>query len=52
MMEICSLGTLNPNSSQRRIIFDSEYICPTLTAAAGEGGGQVPMILVIAYDVS
>ena len=47
MMEICSLGTLNPNSSQRRIIFDSEYISPALTAAAGEDGGQIPMILVI-----
>ena len=45
MMEICSLGTLNPNSSQRRIVFDSEYISPTLTAAAGEGGGQIPMVL-------
>ncbi len=51
-MKICLLGKLNPNSSQRGIVFDSEYISPTLTAAAGEGGGQVPMILVIAYDVS
>ncbi len=52
MMEICSLGTLNPNSSQRRIIFDSEYISPTLTVAAGEWGGQIPMVLVINGDSS
>lgn len=40
------LGTMNPNSSQRRIVYDKEYLCPTLQAAMGEGGGQVPMILV------
>lgn len=51
-MEIKQLGTLNQNSSQRRIVFDSEYISPTLTAAAGEGGGQVPMVLVINDDIS
>lgn len=40
------LGTMNPNSSQRRIVYNKEYLCPTLQAAMGEGGGQVPMILV------
>lgn len=51
-MKIKQLGTLNQNSSQRRIIFDSEYISPALTAAAGEGGGQIPMVLVINEDIS
>lgn len=39
------IGTLNPNSSQRRIIYDKNYICPTLQAAMGNGGGNVPMVL-------
>lgn len=52
MTEICSLGTLNPNSNQWRIIFDSEYIYPTLTVAAEECDGQISMVLVIDYDGS
>lgn len=47
---IKKLGTMNPNSSQRRIVYDSDGICPTLQAAMGEGGGQVPMILEIKDD--
>lgn len=39
------LGTFNPNSSQRRIVYDKNYNCPTLQAAMGGGGGQVPMIV-------
>ena len=46
-MDIKQLGTLNPNSSQRRIVYDSDYLSPTIQAAAGEGGGQIPMILVV-----
>lgn len=46
------LGTLNPNSSQRRIVYDKNDICPTLQAAAGEGGGQVPMIVEEAWCVA
>lgn len=34
------LGTMNPNSSQRRIVFDANYICPTLQAAMGNGGSD------------
>ena len=51
-MDIKQLGTLNPNSSQRRIIYDSDYLSPTIQAAAGEGGGQVPMVFVINDDIS
>jgi len=51
-MDIKQLGTLNPNSSQRRIIYDSDYLSPTIQVAAREGGGQVPMILVINDDIS
>lgn len=40
------IGTMNPNSSQRRIIYDKNFLSPTLQAAMGEGGGQVPMIIV------
>ena len=41
------IGTMNPNSSQRRIIYDKNFLSPTLQAAMGEGGGQVPMIIVV-----
>ena len=51
-MDIKQLGTLNPNSAQRRIIYDSDYLSPTIQAAAGEDGGQVPMILVINDGIS
>lgn len=37
---IKKLGTMNPNSSQRRIVYDSDGICPTLQAAMGEGGDK------------
>ena len=39
------LGRLNPNSNQRLIVYDSNDISPTLQAAMGEGGGQIPMIV-------
>lgn len=35
---IKEIGTFNPNSSQRRIVYDKNYICPTLQAAMGSGG--------------
>lgn len=50
-MEILKLGTLNPNSSQRRIVYDKEYIAPCIQAAAGEGGGQVPMVIVNGKEI-
>ena len=43
---IKEIGTFNPNSSQRRIIYDKNYICPTLQAAMGSGGGNVPMVII------
>ena len=41
------LGTMNPNSSQRRIVYDKNYISPCLQAAMGCGGGQIPMVVII-----
>jgi len=34
------LGTMNPNSSQRRIVYDKNYISPCLQAAMGCGGSD------------
>ena len=34
------LGKMNPNSNQRGILFDANYICPTLQAAMGTGGSD------------
>lgn len=39
------IGTFNPNSSQRRMIYDKNDTCPTLQAAMGAGGGNVPLIV-------
>ena len=41
------LTTMHKNFSQGWNIYDSDYICPTLTAGMGEGGGQVPMIVEV-----
>ena len=43
------LTTMHKNFSQWWNIYDSDYICPTLTAGMVEGVGQVPMIMEI-YD--
>lgn len=40
------IGKLNPNSKQRLIVYDKKNNAPTLQAAMGEGGGQVPLIIV------
>ena len=45
MNEIKQYGTFNENSSQRRIVFDKNGLCPTLQAAMGIGGGNTPMII-------
>lgn len=45
-MEVKIISTFNPNSNQRRIIYDKDYICPTLQAAMGNGGGNVPMVII------
>lgn len=31
-------------------VYDVRYIAPTLTAAMGEGGGHVPMVLIAFFD--
>ena len=39
------IGRLNPHSQQRLIVYDTRANAPTLQAAMGEGGGQVPLII-------
>lgn len=41
------VGKMNPRSNQRYIVYDKDYLSPTIQAAAGTGGGQVPFIIVI-----
>lgn len=43
--DIKQLGKLEEGSSQRRIVYDSENISPTLQAAMGSDGGNVPMVV-------
>lgn len=43
--DIKQLGGLEEGSSQRRIVYDSEYTSPTLQAAMGAGGGNVPLVV-------
>lgn len=43
--DIKQLGKLEEGSSQRRIVYDSEYSSPTLQAAMGAGGGNVPLTI-------
>lgn len=45
--DIKQLGGLEEGSSQRRIVYDSEYSSPTLQAAMGSGGGNVPMVTTV-----
>ncbi len=45
MKEVKQIGKLNPNSKQRLIVYDKNASSPTLQAAMGLGGGQVPMIV-------
>ena len=45
MEDIKQLGGLEEGSSQRRIVYDSEYTSPTLQAAMGAGGGNVPLVV-------
>lgn len=40
------IGRLNPNSQ----LYDTQVNAPTLQAAMGEGGGQVPLIMVKKYE--
>lgn len=44
------IGRLNPNSQQRLVVYDIQANAPTLQAAMGEGGGQVPLIMVKKYE--
>lgn len=44
MYESKIIGKLNPNSNQRNIVYDKESVCPTLQAAMGTGGGQMPYV--------
>lgn len=44
------IGRLNPNSQQRLVVYDTRANAPTLQAAMGEGGGQVPLIMVKKYE--
>lgn len=42
--DIKQLGKLEEGSSQRRIVYDDETLSPTLQAAMGAGGGNVPLV--------
>ena len=42
--DIKQLGGLEEGSSQRRKVYDSENLSPTLQAAMGAGGGNIPLI--------
>ena len=42
--DIKQLGKLEESSSQRRIVYDDETLSPTLQAAMGAGGGNVPLV--------
>lgn len=44
MKETKILGGLEEGSSQRRIVYDDESLSPTLQAAMGAGGGNVPLV--------
>lgn len=44
-MKSIKITTMNENSNQRRIIYDSEYLSPTLQAAMGNGGGNTPLVI-------
>lgn len=44
-MKSVKITTMNENSNQRRIIYDSEYLSPTLQAAMGNGGGNTPLVI-------
>jgi len=39
------IGKLNPKSSQSLVVYSVLGKSPTLQAAMGEGGGQVPLIV-------
>lgn len=43
--EIKELGGLEEGSSQRRKVFDENGVSPTLQAAMGAGGGNVPLVV-------
>lgn len=45
MEDIKQLGKLEEGSSQRRIFYDDENLSPTLQAAMGAGGGNVPLTI-------
>lgn len=39
------IGRLDLNSQQRLIIYDTDFESPTLQAAMGAGGGNIPLII-------
>lgn len=39
------IGRLDKNSNQRLVIYNKNKISPTLQAAMGNGGGNVPLII-------
>lgn len=41
------IGKLNPKSNQRCVVYDIYDTSPTIQAAAGTGGGQMPYIMEI-----
>lgn len=42
------VGYMNVHSSQRYVVYEhKKHISPTIQAAAGTGGGQMPFIVVI-----
>lgn len=44
-LDIQELGGLEEGSSQRRKVFDENGVSPTLQAAMGSGGGNVPFVI-------
>lgn len=45
IMEIKKIGGFEENSSQRRKVFDTDGISPTMQSAMGTGGGNIPYVI-------
>lgn len=41
------IANLEANSKQRNVVYDSDYVSPTIMAACGMGGGNAPLVIEI-----
>lgn len=48
--DIVRMGSFEKKSNQRRQVYDSSHLCPTLQAAMGCGGGTTPFVLEVKRD--